>query len=96
MASKIKENLKKKQTWNEAHKTRWKSAKFETLGLARNAFSNGMVVKSLRLSAEIILLTINCCDQLLRLYVEIYRPCVRSQSKNHAVNLKQPQQQKRN
>jgi hypothetical protein len=36
----------KKRTWNEVHKTCWKCPKFETLGLARNAFSNWSVVKN--------------------------------------------------
>ena len=36
----------KKRSWNEVHKTCWKCAQFSTLGLARNALSNGMVVKN--------------------------------------------------
>ena len=43
MASKLSKNLVKNNTWNEVHKTFWKCAKVDTLGLARNAFSNGKV-----------------------------------------------------
>ena len=36
----------KNDTWNKDHKTYCKCAKFDTLGLARNAFSNRMVAKN--------------------------------------------------
>ena len=36
-------NIYKNETWNEVHKTCWTCAKFDTLGLAINAFSNGTV-----------------------------------------------------
>ena len=45
MALKMSPNLIKNNTWNEVNKTCWKCAKFDILGLARNAFSNRRVAK---------------------------------------------------
>ena len=46
IASKSQENIVKNETWNEAEQTCTKCVKIDAVGLVKNEFSNGTVLKN--------------------------------------------------